>query len=124
MNCGNAFSFASNLRQSYLGPPEPGERLGGRQLHTLRAVGDEFPGGPAGRGDVAAQRGELLVRNLDPEGVDPCGVGHSVAEAWRRARWRVGDHAHSAHGEARRKPAAQQLPSRNAGRLDQHLRNL
>jgi len=106
------------------GRPEPGERLSGRQLHTLRAIGDQLHGGPACRGHPAAQRGELLVGNLDPERVDPCGVGQSVAEAWRRARRRVGDHAHSAHGQARRNPAAQQLPSREPRRLDQHLRNL
>ena len=73
---------------------------------------------------MSLRRGELLAGDLDPEGVDPCGVGQSVAEAWRRARWRVGDHARSAHGEARRNPAAQQLPSREPGRLDQPLRNL
>ena len=51
-----------------LGRPVAGELLHRRQLHALRAIGDELLGGPARRRDPAAQLGELLLRNLDWNG--------------------------------------------------------
>jgi hypothetical protein len=127
---GGAAAVRGRVRERLDGLEQLDDRARPAVGHIMRAVGDEFHGRPACRGDAAAQRGELLVRNLDPEGVDPYGVSQSVAEAWRlcglpRARRRrVGQHARSADGEARRNPAAQQLPSREPGRLDQHLRNV
>ena len=56
-----------------LGCPVAGELLGRRQLHTLRPIGDEFPGGPARRRDTTAELGQLLFRNVDVEGTDVAG---------------------------------------------------
>ncbi len=53
-----------------LGRPVAGERLQRRQLHALRAVGDELLRRPARRLDPAAQLSELRVGDLDLEGTD------------------------------------------------------
>ena len=55
-----------------VGRPVAGERLDRRQLHALRPIGDELPGGQARRRDPATQVSELLLRNLNPERVDRC----------------------------------------------------
>ena len=41
-----------------------------RQLHTLRPIGDEFPGRPARRIDAAAQLVDLALRYFDSERPD------------------------------------------------------
>ena len=48
------------------------ERLQRRQLHALRPICDELFGGPARRGDAAAQLSELLLRNVDLERARCC----------------------------------------------------
>ena len=53
-----------------LGRPVAAERLHRRQLHALRAVVDQFPRGPARRGEAAAQVGERLLREVDVERAD------------------------------------------------------
>ena len=70
VNCGSALSFASALRQSYSVCPVARERLDRRQLHALRPIWDELPGGPASRVDAATQLVQLLVGNLDVKGTD------------------------------------------------------
>ena len=61
-----------------LGCPVVGERLGGRQLHALRPIGDEFLGRPASRTDAAAQLVDLLLRNLDSERADRGVTAHNL----------------------------------------------
>src|SRR6476646_76523 len=53
-----------------LGRPVAREVLYRRQLHTLRPIGDEFPGRPACRIDAAVQLVELALRYFDSEGPD------------------------------------------------------
>ena len=50
-----------------LGRPEPGERLRRRQLHTLRAIGDEFLGRPTSRIDATAKVVDRLLLELNRE---------------------------------------------------------
>src|SRR5207253_8924996 len=52
--------------------PVPRELPEERDLHALRGVLDELVGGPARRLDAAAQIVDLLLRDLDREGPDPC----------------------------------------------------
>ena len=58
-----------------VGRPVAGELLDRRQLHALRAIGDQLPGGQACRGDAAAELGELLLRDVDLERADRGRVG-------------------------------------------------
>jgi hypothetical protein len=51
------------------------ERLCGRELHPLRAVGDELLAGEARRRDAAAEVGQVLFGKVDLEGADG-GIGH------------------------------------------------
>ena len=53
-----------------LGRPVAREVLYRRQLHTLRPIGDQFPGRPARRIDAAAQLVDLALRYFDPERPD------------------------------------------------------
>ena len=64
--------------------PVAGERLDRRQLHALRPISDELTGGPARRSETAAQLGELLLRNLNPERTDGVvrGDGHHGAPSF------------------------------------------
>jgi hypothetical protein len=58
-----------------VGGPVPRELLQRRQLDALRPVRDELLAGPARRRDAAAQVVQLLLRNLDVEGLDlGCGL--------------------------------------------------
>jgi hypothetical protein len=71
-----------------IGRPVARERLHRRQLHTLRPIRDEFPAGPARRGDTAAQLFYLLLRNFDSERADignrprSSGVTHDPSPPW------------------------------------------
>ena len=56
--------------------PVAGELLQRRQLHTLRAIGDELLARPTSRLDAAAQFVELVLGNLDSERADVSGVTH------------------------------------------------
>src|SRR5262249_46846680 len=53
-----------------LGRPVAREVLYRRQLHTLRPIGDEFPGRPARRVDAAAQLVEPALTCFDSEWPD------------------------------------------------------
>src|SRR6266516_3807331 len=53
-----------------LGRPVAREVLYRRQLHTLRPIGDEFPGRPARRINAAAQLVDLALRYFDSERPD------------------------------------------------------
>jgi hypothetical protein len=55
--------------------PVAGELLDRGQLHALGAVGDQLLGGPARRGDAAAQLSEVLVGDADLEGADGGDLG-------------------------------------------------
>src|SRR3954451_18085341 len=50
--------------------PVAGERLSGRELHSLRALADELLARPARRGDAPAQIVDPLFRKLDVERPD------------------------------------------------------
>ena len=75
-----------------LGRPVAREVLYRRQLHTLRPIGDEFPGRPARRIDAAAQLVDLALRYFDPERPDRAlrarsrGVGHDRVLPFRVRR--------------------------------------
>jgi hypothetical protein len=63
--------------QSGLDPPQvvvigpiPGQLLERGQLHTLGPVGDQLPGGPAGRREAAAKVSQVLIGNTDLERTD------------------------------------------------------
>jgi hypothetical protein len=61
-----------------LGRPVPREVLQRRQLHTLRPIGNEFPGRPACRIDAAAQLDEIGIRETDGEPADGAVFGRHV----------------------------------------------
>jgi hypothetical protein len=65
-----------------VGRPVAGELLHRRQLHALRPIGDQLPGGPARRGDAPPKVVQCLVRNVDPEGTDFSFVGHKSPPLW------------------------------------------
>ena len=54
-----------------VGRPIAGERLHGRELHTLRVVRDLFALGPARRFDATAEVGELGIGNVHAKWPDP-----------------------------------------------------
>ena len=59
-----------------IGRPVAGELLDRRQLHALRPIGDQLPGGPARRGDAPPKVGDRFFGHVDPEGTDFSFVGH------------------------------------------------
>jgi len=61
-----------------VGGPVAGELLDRGQLHALRPVPDEFPGGPARRGDAPPQAGDRFPGYVDPEWPDISVVRHNV----------------------------------------------
>ena len=64
-----------------IGRPVAGEFLDRGQLHTLRAILDQFPGGPARRGDALPQVGQVFAGHVDLERADgqaSCG-GHGAS---------------------------------------------
>ena len=75
VNCGRALSFASILRQSCSVRPVAGELLDRRQLHALRAIGDELLGRQPGGGEALAEIVEVGLWHLDVEGDDGVGGG-------------------------------------------------
>ena len=60
-----------------LGRPVAGQLLDRGQLHALRPVGDQLPGGPARRGDATPEVGDRFLGHVDPEGMDFCFAGHT-----------------------------------------------
>ena len=64
--------------------PVAGELLDRRELHSLRAVLDELPGGQSRRGDAPPQVVDLLVRDVDAEGADIRGCVDSSAHDFLR----------------------------------------
>ena len=70
VNCGKRVELRLGLAPVVLGRPVARELLERRELHALRSIGDQLLGGPARRGDAAAQLGELLFGNVDVEGTD------------------------------------------------------
>jgi hypothetical protein len=79
LNCGSAFSLASKPAPVVIGRPVAGELGGCRQLHALRPVRDEFPAGPACRGDAPPQAVDRFIRHVDTERTDsvPLDTGSS-----------------------------------------------
>ena len=67
---GKSVELRLGLAPVVVGLPVAGELLQGFQLHALGAIVDELLRRPARRGDAAPQVGELLVRNVDLEGLD------------------------------------------------------
>src|SRR5262249_34323221 len=70
-----------------IGRPVARELLVRRQLHALRPIGDQLPGGPTRRGDAPAQVDDCLFGNVDVEGTDyGCGFGglgvHNSSPLW------------------------------------------
>ena len=53
-----------------IGCPVASELLDGRQLHALRSICDQLPGGPPHRSDATAQVLQGLVRNVNAEGTN------------------------------------------------------
>ena len=62
-----------------IGRPVTGELLRRRQLHTLRPIGDEFPGRPARLANTPPQIVEHLVGDVDLERTD---LGHRNLRSW------------------------------------------
>src|SRR5580692_3653589 len=65
-----------------VGRPVSGEFPERDELHALRPVGDELPGGPARVGDALPEVGDRLVRHIDPEGTDFSFAGHKSPPPW------------------------------------------
>ena len=74
MNCGNAFSLASDAPEVVLAAPVARERLHRRELHALRLVRDGLLLGPARGRDAPAEVVQLLLGDIDLEGADLCGT--------------------------------------------------
>ena len=79
MNCGRAFSFASDLAPVVVRAPVAHQLLQLRELHALRLVGDGLPVGPSRGGDAPAQIDEIFLRNIDAEGAN--GIAAAAAPA-------------------------------------------
>jgi hypothetical protein len=95
VNCGSAFSFPPHARPVVLVGPVAGESLDRGQLHALRPVGDEFPGGPACRGDAPPKVSDRFAGHVEPERMDfsfpwPGPEAFSGLPAHRSARWPAG----------------------------------
>jgi len=80
--CVSAFSLASHARQSYSAAPVARELSKRGQLHALRPVGDELPGGPARVSDALPEVGDRLVRHIDPERTDFSFARHKSPPPW------------------------------------------
>ncbi len=85
VNCGSAFRVASQA-PVVVGGPVAGQFLDGGQLHALRPVGGEFPGGPARCGDAPPKVGDRFVVQVDVEGMDFSFVGHECY-LWTGLDW-------------------------------------
>ncbi len=74
VNCGSALSLCSTSPEVVVRHPVARELLQRLELHALRAVFDEFLGGPARRLDAPAHVVDSLLGNLDVEVPDLGGV--------------------------------------------------
>jgi hypothetical protein len=60
-----------------IGRPVADKRLDRRQLHALRPIGDQLPGGPARRRETAPQLSDLLLRDVNLERADRCCISRN-----------------------------------------------
>src|SRR5437868_15531399 len=88
---GQGVELRLGLAPVVLGLPVARELLNRRQLHALRPICDQLPGGQARRGDPAAQLGELLFGSVDVEGTDVSGAlgggAHHASEKKSTSSW-------------------------------------
>jgi len=61
-----------------VGRPVARQLLQHRQLHALRRIIDQLPGGPARRSDAAPEVGDRLAGHVDPERADFGFAGHRI----------------------------------------------
>ena len=88
LNCGSAFSFASQLAPVVVGRPVAGELLNRRQLHALRPICDQLTGGPTRCHNSSAQLDECPFRNVNTERTDGTdGMFFDGGHGWLLSLW-------------------------------------